>query len=87
MNRVEGTLSLRLNYGLCRNATGTFWVIAKLPSEMKTPRTQVLSVCSLIALHIKQRISIVDEIGPIGAVWYILSLTVSGYEEAMSRGH
>lgn len=44
-------------------------------------------MCSFVALHIKQRISIVDEISPIRTVWYILSLTVSGYEEAMSCSH
>lgn len=65
------------------------WVsgIAKLPGEWKTLHTQVLPVRSLIALHIKQRISIVDEISPIGTVGNILSLAVSGYEEAMSCSH
>lgn len=65
------------------------WVsgIAKLPGEWKALHTQVLPVRSLIALHIKQRISIVDEISPIGTVGNILSLAVSGYEEAMSCRH
>lgn len=65
------------------------WVcgIAKLPGEWKTLHTQVLPVRSLIALHIKQRISVVDEISPVGTVGNIPSLAVSGYEEAMSCSH
>lgn len=59
----------------------------KLLGEVKTLHTQVLSVRSLVALHVKQRISIVDEISPIRTVRDVLSLTVSGYEEAMSCSH
>lgn len=54
---------------------------------MRSPPTQVLSVGSFVALHIKQRISIVDEIRPVRTVRDVLSLTVSGYEEAVSCGH
>lgn len=61
--------------------------ITQRPGQIKTLHTQVLSVCSFVALHIKQGISIVDEISPVRTVWYILSLTVSGYEEAMSCSH
>lgn len=57
------------------------------PGDIKARPTQVLSVGSFVALHIKQRISVVDEIGPIRTVRYVLSLAVSGYEEAVSCRH
>lgn len=57
------------------------------PGDIKARPTQVLSVGSFVALHIKQRISVVDEIGPIRTVRYVLSLAVSGYEEAVSCSH
>lgn len=61
--------------------------MAKLLGEFQTLHTQVLAVRSLVALHIKQRVSVVDEISPIRTVRDILSLTMSGYEEAMSCSH
>lgn len=41
----------------------------------------------LIALHIQQRITIIDQASSVGAEGHILTLAVSGDEEAVSCRH
>lgn len=49
--------------------------------------TKVLSMCSLVALHIQQGIAIIDEVSSLRTVGHVLSLTMTGDEEAMSCRH
>lgn len=53
--------------------------------ETKILRTKVLSVRPLVALHVQQRVSVVDEASSFGTQRHILTLAVSGDEEAVGR--
>lgn len=45
--------------------------------------TQVLPVGPFIALHVEQRVAVVNNLGPWRAQWLICCLTVPGHKEAM----
>lgn len=68
--------------------TSRFSVTSKYSHfKLKVHHTQVLSMCPLIALHIQQRITIIDQASSVGTEGHILTLAVSGDEEAMSCRH
>lgn len=46
-------------------------------------RTEVLSVRPLVALHVQQGVSVVDEACSVWTEGYVLTLAVSGDEEAV----
>lgn len=52
-------------------------------SKLSLLRTQVLSVGPLVALHVQQRVAVVDQAGAVGTEGDVLALTVSGDEEAV----
>ncbi|KAK9524986.1 hypothetical protein VZT92_017341 [Zoarces viviparus] len=52
---------------------------------LKGLRTEVLSVSPLVALHVQQGVAVVDEASAVGTVGHLLTLAVSGDEEAVGR--
>lgn len=50
-------------------------------------RTEVLAVSPFIALHVQQGVSVIDEVGSVGTEGHVLSLAVTGDEEAVGCRH
>lgn len=50
-------------------------------------RTEVLSVSPFVALHVQQGVSVIDEAGSLGTEGHVLSLAVTGDEEAVGCRH
>lgn len=50
-------------------------------------RTEVLAVSPFVALHVQQGVSVIDEVGSVGTEGHVLSLAVTGDEEAVGCRH
>jgi len=53
------------------------------PAQTAAGRAKVLSVRPLVTLHVQQRVSVIDEASSIGTERHILTLAVTGDEEAV----
>lgn len=67
---------------------GGGWLQGRICTKLlHTRRTEILAVSPFVALHVQQGVSVIDEVGSVGTEGHVLSLAVTGDEEAVGCRH